>query len=70
MQKVQNNQDHHDDDQYVHPIASARETRTDISAESAEQPQDKQDYDDCPQHEISPFRLSIGCHPVFTSGDI
>jgi hypothetical protein len=46
----------------MNPTAASRKTRADVRPEKAEQPQDKQDYDDSPQHEISPFeRLTIGC---------
>jgi hypothetical protein len=39
----------------VNPIAGAREVWNYVSTEKAEQPQDYQNYDDSPQHEISPF---------------
>ena len=55
MQKVQNNQYDCYNDQDVNPIAGTREARTDVPAEKAEQPQDEQDNNDSPQHEISPF---------------
>jgi hypothetical protein len=37
------------------PTAGCREARTDSPTEEPEQPQDKQYYNDGPQHEISPF---------------
>ena len=55
MQKVQYDQYDDDHDQDVNPIAGAWEAWTYVSTQKAEQPQDKQNYDDCPQHEISPF---------------
>jgi hypothetical protein len=55
MQKCQNNQYDGDDDQDMDPTAGFREAWADSPAEKAEQPQYYQDYDDSPQHEISPF---------------
>ena len=55
MQKVQYDQYDHDDDQNMDPTACFREAWTYVPTEKAEQPQDYQDYDDGPQHEISPF---------------
>jgi hypothetical protein len=52
---VQNDEDDGNHDQDVNPIAGARESRTYIPAEKAEQPQDKQNHDDGPQHEVFPF---------------
>jgi hypothetical protein len=37
------------------PITQARQLWTQIPAKKTEQPQDDQDPDDNPQHEISPF---------------
>jgi len=37
------------------PGAGAREARTDVPTEIAKQPQDYENYDDGPQHEIFPF---------------
>jgi hypothetical protein len=59
--------DKYDDDydQNVNPAAGSREAGTDVRTEKAEQPQDEQDDDDCPQHEISPLEwLMIGSHQV------
>jgi hypothetical protein len=53
--QVQYDQYDGDDDQSMNPTAGLREPGTDVPAEKAEQPQDYQDYDDSPQHEISPF---------------
>jgi hypothetical protein len=39
----------------VDPTAGLGKARADIPAEEAKQPKDEQDYDDGPQHEISPF---------------
>jgi hypothetical protein len=41
----------------VNPIAGAREVWKYSPAKKAEQPHDDQDYDDGPQHAISPFLL-------------
>jgi hypothetical protein len=54
-QCVQNNEDERDDKQGVNPIACLWEAGADVSTEKAEQPQDDQNYNDSPQHEISPF---------------
>jgi hypothetical protein len=37
------------------PTACFRETWAYVSTQKAEQPQDQQNYNDSPQHEISPF---------------
>jgi hypothetical protein len=44
-----------DNDQDVNPTAEAREPWTYVPTQKAEQPQDEQNNDDSPQHEISPF---------------
>jgi hypothetical protein len=44
-----------DNDQNMDPTAGFREAWTDSPTEKAEQPQDEQNYDDSPQHEVSPF---------------
>jgi hypothetical protein len=44
-----------DNDQSMNPTACFREAWTNVPAEKAEQPQDYQNHDDSPQHEISPF---------------
>jgi len=38
------------------PTAGAREPWADIPTENAKQPENHQDYDECPQHEISFFK--------------
>jgi hypothetical protein len=53
--ELQNDEYDDDNDQNVNPTAGFREARTDVPAEKAEQPQDEQNDDDCPQHEISPL---------------
>jgi hypothetical protein len=58
---VQYDEDDGNHDQNVNPIAGLREAWTDSSTEKAEQPQDEQDYDDGPQHDVSPFERPIGC---------
>jgi hypothetical protein len=55
MQKVQNNQDDHNHDQNMDPTPGTWEPWAYIAAQKTEQPQDDQNYDDSPQHEISPF---------------
>jgi hypothetical protein len=55
MQKVQNNQYNHDNEQNMDPAACFWKSWTNVPTEKAEQPQDNQDHDDGPQHEISPF---------------
>ena len=40
------------------PIAGFRETWADVSPEKAQRPQDYQDDDNGPNHEISPFFIS------------
>lgn len=57
MQKVQNNQYNYNHEQNMDPTACFRKSRTNVPTEKAEQPQYYQDYDDSPQHEISPFEL-------------
>jgi hypothetical protein len=57
MQKAQNNQYDGDNDQRMDPTAGLREAWADATTEKAEQPQDYQNYDDCPYHKISPFEL-------------
>jgi len=44
-----------DNDQNMDPTACLREAGADVPAEKAKKPQDDQNYDDSPQHEISPF---------------
>jgi hypothetical protein len=51
---LQYDQDQRDNDQGMNPIAGAREPRAHAPAEKSKQPQDNQNDDDGPQHEISP----------------
>jgi hypothetical protein len=55
MQKAQNDENDGDNDQNVDPTACLRESWTYVPTEKAKQPQDEQNHDDSPQHEISPF---------------
>jgi hypothetical protein len=48
--KVQDDEDYNDYDQNVNPIARTRKAWTDILTEEAEQPQNYQNNNDCPQH--------------------
>jgi hypothetical protein len=57
MQKVQNNQYDGDHDQSMDPTSSARKPWADIRTQETEQPQNDKNYDDSPQHEISPFLI-------------
>jgi hypothetical protein len=54
-QEVQDDKDNGNDDQDVNPIAGLREATTDPATKKAKQPQDEQNYNDCPQHFVSPF---------------
>jgi hypothetical protein len=62
--EVQDDEDDSNNDQDVNPTANLRKVWADPAAEKAEQPQDNQDYDNGPQHDISPFECSSGCHLV------
>jgi hypothetical protein len=56
MEKGQNDQDNGDHDQGMDPASAIRlVVIPGTPTEKAEQPQDQQDYDNSPQHEISPF---------------
>jgi hypothetical protein len=55
-QQTQNNEDHYNDNQNMNPAACLREAWTDVPTKKAEQPEDQQDHNDGPQHDISPFR--------------
>jgi hypothetical protein len=44
----------------VDPIAGFGEAMKYIPSKSAKQPQDQQNNDDSPQHEISPFETAVG----------
>jgi hypothetical protein len=52
---MQYEEDDGDNDQDVNPTADLREARKHAPTEKAEQPKYEQNYDDRPQHEISPF---------------
>jgi hypothetical protein len=54
-EELQYNEYDDDNDQNMDPTACLREAWAYVSTEEAEQPQDEQNYDDSPQHEISPF---------------
>jgi hypothetical protein len=56
MQQTQNNKNDGNNDQNMDPSASLRKSWTDIPTEKAKQPENHQDYNYRPQHEISPFR--------------
>jgi hypothetical protein len=58
MKEAQNNKNDRKDDQYMNPIPGFREAWADISTECTECPQDHKNYDDYPQHDISPFECS------------
>jgi hypothetical protein len=60
MQQVQNNQDDHDNEQHVNP-ASGANAGDEPWANEAEQPQDEQNYDDSPQHDVPPLALIAWC---------
>jgi hypothetical protein len=52
--QMQYQQNDGNNDQRMDPIAGARHSWADIPAQKAEQPQDDENYDDGPQHKISP----------------
>jgi hypothetical protein len=52
---VQDDEDDRDNDQCMDPTAGARQPRTYVPAEKSKQPQNYKNYDDSPQHEISPL---------------
>jgi hypothetical protein len=56
MKQVQNDQDDRNNDQGMDPTASLRDPWTDVRPKITEQPQDQQNDDDSPQHEISPYK--------------
>jgi hypothetical protein len=41
----------------MNPTACSREAGADVSTQKTEQPEDDENYDDSPQHEISPFEV-------------
>jgi hypothetical protein len=57
-----------DNDQNVYPISGARETWNDPPAEKAKQPQDEQNYDDGPQHEILLLNDLSESYPALSLG--
>jgi hypothetical protein len=52
---VQHDQYDGNNEQGMNPTTRLREAWTDAPTEKAEQPQDHENYDNSPQHEISPF---------------
>jgi hypothetical protein len=44
-----------DNDQNVNPTAGTREPWAYVPTKEAKQPQYKENYDDSPQHDVSPF---------------
>ena len=55
VQKVQNHQDDNDNDQNMDPTAGTWEPWAYVPTQETEQPQYYKNYNDSPQHEISPF---------------
>jgi hypothetical protein len=56
MQKGQNDQDDSDHDQGMDPASAIRPVVIPgTPTEETKQPENKQDYDNSPQHELSPF---------------
>ena len=53
--QAQYDEDHDNNDQNVNPIPSLGESWAYISSQEAEQPQDEQNYDNGPQHQVSPL---------------
>jgi hypothetical protein len=68
MEQVQDDEYDDNDDQDVDPIAGFGEAMKYIPSKSAKQPQDQQNNDDSPQHEISPFETAVGSHLVCRPG--
>ena len=68
MKQVQNDQDDRNDEQGMDPASSTREPWADVPAQKSDQPQHKQDHDNSPNHEISPFELPIGYSSGFWPG--
>jgi hypothetical protein len=50
--ELQHDEDDGDNKQGVNPIACAWDLWADVLAEKAKQPEDDENNDDCPQHEI------------------
>jgi hypothetical protein len=55
MKQVQYDEYDGDNDQNMNPTAGLREPWADVPTEKAKQPQNDYNYDDSPQHKISPF---------------
>jgi hypothetical protein len=53
--EVQDDENNGDNDQSMNPTASAWEAWTYVPTEKAKQPQDYENYNDSPQHEIFSF---------------
>ena len=56
-QEFQNDEDDSDNDQNMDPAACFRKACIDVSTQETEQPQDDENYDDSPQHEITPSEV-------------
>jgi hypothetical protein len=57
--QVQNDQDHSDNDQNVNPGPEVRQGWNYDRAKKAQQPQDDQNHDNYPQHDVSPFEGTL-----------
>jgi hypothetical protein len=60
--QVKNDQDHSDNDQNVNPGTEVRQGWNYGRAKKAQQPQDDQNYDNNPQHELSPFEGTMAAN--------
>jgi hypothetical protein len=60
--QVQYDEDESNNEQGVNPAACLRDPLANVPAEKAEQPQNEQNDDDCPQHEISPSLMVCESH--------
>jgi hypothetical protein len=58
-QESQNDEDDGNHQQGMNPTTGLREARADVSTEKAKQPEDEQDNNNGPQHEISPFQQFV-----------
>ena len=58
--QVQDDEQDDDNDQDMDPIAGFWEAGKNIPTKSTEQPEDQENDDDCPKHEISPFEKFVG----------
>jgi hypothetical protein len=63
-QHIQNDKDERDDEQCMDEVTGFGNTRTDVAAQKAEQPQDEQNDNNSPQHEISPSLKSPIGNPI------